>query len=91
MRLRLVRAHACPCVALHWISFARSCLGFMIFQSCIDQGCPHAMGCQIEPLIIQDKIQDITLLISRAFPFNEQNHVVPDADKLLDCCTRDVQ
>ena len=62
----------------------------MIFQSYIDQDCPHVMDCQIEPLIKQDKIQCITLLISRAFLFGEQNHVVPDADKLLDCVVLEI-
>ena len=64
---------------------SRGCLGSMIFQCCIDQGYPHIMNCQIEPLLTQDKIKGIILLISRSILTDEQNHIIPDANQLLDC------
>ena len=64
---------------------SRGCLGSMIYQYCIDQGCPHVMNCQIEPLFTQDKIKGIILLISRSILTDEQNHIIPEANQLLDC------
>ena len=62
----------------------------MIFQSCIDQGCPHVMDCQIEPLIIQDKIQDITFLISRSFLLDQLVYVIQEPDEILDCAAWEI-
>ena len=66
----------------------RSCLESMVFQSCIDQGCPCVMNCQIGPLFIQDK--KIILLISRSILFDEQHHIFPEADKLLDSISLEI-
>ena len=57
----------------------------MIFQYCIDKGCPHVMSCQIESLFTQAKVNGIILLISRSILTDEQNHIIPEANQLLDC------
>ena len=63
---------------------SRGCLGSMIFKYFTDQGFPHVMSCQFEPMFTQDKIKDIILLISRSILTDEQIHVIPEANKLLD-------
>ena len=62
----------------------------MVFHSCIDQGCPHVMCCQIEPLIILKKILGIALLINRFSLLDEQIHIVPEADETLDCAAWEI-
>ena len=57
----------------------------MVFQYCIDQGCPHVMAFQNEPLFTQDETKGIMLLISRSILFDQQNHIFHEANNLLDC------